>query len=137
MRAPAVAPRKGRVVRGSRSRWGPQPSLQQLVLIQSVAKYDTDSGAVVGMASGVQCGEPCTPLYRKGENTGREFGVVWSGHAFAKVIAPPPPPEHPDDLPPVKKSEKNETPRHGGELWSVNSASDRGTGCEAYCNRST
>ena len=62
---------------------GSQPSERQLVLIQPVAKYDTDSGA----ARGVQWWEPGTPLYCRVVNTGRAAGVVRSGHAIAKAIA--------------------------------------------------
>ena len=59
---------------------GSQPSERQLVLIQPVGKYDTDSGAVVGMARGVQWWEPGTPLYCKVVNTGRAAVAVRSGH---------------------------------------------------------
>ena len=58
-----------------------------MVLIQPVEKYDTDSGAVVGMARGVQWWEPGTPLYCKVVSTGRAAVVVRGGHPMAKVIA--------------------------------------------------
>ena len=58
-----------------------------MVLIQPVEKYDTDSGAVVGMARGVQWWEPGTPLYCKVVNTGRAAVVVRGGHPMVKVIA--------------------------------------------------
>ena len=119
---------------------GPQPSERQLVLIQPVAKFDTDSGAVVGIARGVEWWEPGTSLYCKVGNTGRAAGVVRREHAIVKVIKlnvrdevrfcalfihppqPPanPPPEHPDDSPPVLKSGINETPTRGVELSDAN-----------------
>ena len=40
----------------------PQPSERLLVLVKPVVKYDTDSGAVVGMAKGVQWWEPGTTV---------------------------------------------------------------------------
>ena len=52
-----------------------------------MAKYGTDSGAVVRMARGVQWCEQGTPLYGKVINTGREAVVVRCGHPIAKVIA--------------------------------------------------
>ena len=119
---------------------GPQPNERQLVLIQPVEKYDTGSGAVVGMARRVQWWEPGTPLYCKVVNTGRAPAVVRSGHPIAKVIAlnvrdedrfrssfvhlPNPPanplPESTDYPPPVLESSSNESPARGVELSDTN-----------------
>ena len=119
---------------------GPQPSERQLVLIQPVAKYDTDSGAIVGMARGVHWWEPGNPLYCKIVNTGRAAVVVRSGHPIAKVIAlnvrdedrfrelfvhPPPPPANPvpepaDEPPPVSKADTSEAPTRGVDLSDAN-----------------
>ena len=116
---------------------GPQPSERQLVLIQLVAKYDTDSGAVVGMASGVEWCKPGTPSYCKVVNTGRAPAVVRSGHPIAKVIGmnvsdedrfrallvhSPPLPANPfleptaQHLPPAPDAGADEIPLRGAEL---------------------
>ena len=65
---------------------GAQPSERQLALIQPVVKHDTDSGAGVGMARGVQWWEPGTPLYCKVVSTGKAAVVVRSGHSIAEVL---------------------------------------------------
>ena len=103
-----------------------------------MVKYDTDSGAVVGMASGVQWWEPGTPLYCKVVNTGRAAVVVRSGHPIAKVIAlnvrdedrshalfvhPLPPDPHPkrSDVPSsLPDSNDDKTPARGVVLADAN-----------------
>ena len=105
-----------------------------------MAKCDTDSGAVVGIARGVQWWEPGTPSYCKMVNTGRAAGVVRCGHLIAKVIAlnvrdddrfrtlfvhPLPPSltrlkSPADDPPPIPDSGNNETPTRGVVLSDAN-----------------
>ena len=105
-----------------------------------MAKCSTDSGAVVGMAWGVQWREPSTPLYCKVVHTGRAAVVVRCGHPIAKVIAlnvrdgdrfcalfvyPIPPVPDPseslaDDPPAVPVSGNNATPTRGVVLSDAN-----------------
>ena len=66
---------------------GPQPSEKQLVMIQPSETFDTDRGAAVGLARGVQWWKSAPPLYCKVVNTGPDPGVVGTGHPIAKVIA--------------------------------------------------
>ena len=65
------------------------PSLgeRQLILIQPVSTYDTDSGEIVGRAQGLGWWEPGTPLYYQVVNTGRATAVVRSGEPIAKFTA--------------------------------------------------
>ena len=62
---------------------GPHPGERQMALIQPASTYDTNSGAIVGMAREVQWWEPGTPLHCKVVNTGRATAVVRSCNPIA------------------------------------------------------
>ena len=65
------------------------PSLgeRQLIRIQPVSTYDTDSGEIVGRAQCVRWWGPGTPLYCPVVNTGRATAAVRSVEPIAKVTA--------------------------------------------------
>lgn len=66
---------------------GPQPNERQFLVVQPVARFGTEKGAVIGFARGVQWWEPGTPLCRKVVNGGTSGTTVSVEHPMARVIA--------------------------------------------------